>query len=31
LNGEKIPPVIVLPTMLIDKDNSGEIMKKNGL
>src|SRR5580704_5458455 len=31
LNGEKIPPVIVLPTMLVDKSNAGEIMKKNGL
>ena len=30
LNGEKIPPVIVLPTMLVDKNNAGEIMKKNG-
>ncbi len=31
LNGEKIPPVITLPTMLVDKDNAGDIMKKNGL
>ena len=31
LNGEKIPPVITLPTMLIDKDNAAEILKKNGL
>jgi ribose transport system substrate-binding protein len=31
LNGEKIPPTIVLPTMLVDKSNAGEIMKKNGL
>ena len=31
LNGEKIPPVIVLPTMLVDKSNAGEILKKNGL
>ena len=31
LNGEKIPPVIVLPTMLIDKDSAAEILKKNGL
>ena len=31
LNGEKIEPVIVLPTMLVDKNNAGEIMKKNGL
>jgi ribose transport system substrate-binding protein len=31
LNGEKIPPVITLPTMLIDKNNSEEILKKNGL
>lgn len=31
LNGEKIPPVITLPTMLITKDNAPEILKKNGL
>src|SRR5215469_3795866 len=31
LHGEKIPPVIVLPTMLIDKTNDDEILKKNGL
>ena len=31
LNGEKIPPVIVQPTMLVDKSNAGEIIKKNGL
>ena len=31
LNGEKIEPVIVLPTMLVDRNNAGEIMKKNGL
>ena len=31
LNGEKIPPVIVLPTMLVDKNNAAEILKKNGL
>ena len=31
LNGEKIEPVITLPTMLITKDNSAEILKKNGL
>ena len=31
LNGEKIPPVIVLPTMVVDKSNAGEILKKNGL
>src|SRR6476660_3791223 len=31
LNGEKIPPVIVLPTMLVDKNNASEILKKNGL
>ncbi len=31
LNGEKIPPVIVLPTMLVDKNNAVEILKKNGL
>ncbi len=31
LNGEKIPPTIVLPTMLVDKNNAAEIMKKNGL
>jgi hypothetical protein len=29
--GEKIPPVITLPTMLITKDNAPEILKKNGL
>jgi ribose transport system substrate-binding protein len=31
LNGEKIPPAITLPTMLITKDNATEILKKNGL
>ena len=31
LNGETIPPVITLPTMLITKDNAPEILKKNGL
>jgi ribose transport system substrate-binding protein len=31
LNGEKIPPVITLPTMLITKENAPEILKKNGL
>jgi ABC-type sugar transport system substrate-binding protein len=31
LNGEKIPPVIMLPTMLIDKNNAEDILKKNGL
>ncbi|WP_407177379.1 substrate-binding domain-containing protein [Bradyrhizobium sp. STM 3562] len=31
LNGQKIPPVITLPTMLITKDNAPEILRKNGL
>jgi ribose transport system substrate-binding protein len=31
LNGEKIEPVVTLPTMLISKDNSAEILKTNGL
>ncbi len=31
LNGEKIPPVITLPTKLITKDNAPEILKANGL
>jgi ribose transport system substrate-binding protein len=31
LNGEKIPPVITLPTMLITKDNASDILKKSGL
>jgi ribose transport system substrate-binding protein len=31
LNGEKIPPVITLPTMLIDKNTATDILKKNGL
>ena len=31
LHGEKIPPVITLPTMLVDKDSAVEILKKNGL
>ncbi len=29
LRGEKLPPVITLPTMLISKDNAAEILKKN--
>jgi ribose transport system substrate-binding protein len=31
LHGEKLEPVITLPTMLITKDNAPEILKKNGL
>jgi ribose transport system substrate-binding protein len=31
LRGEKLEPVITLPTMLITKENAPEIMKKNGL
>jgi ribose transport system substrate-binding protein len=31
LNGEKLEPVITLPTMLITKDNAPDILKKNGL
>ena len=31
LKGEKLQPVITLPTMLITKDNASEILKKNGL
>jgi ribose transport system substrate-binding protein len=31
LNGEKLQPVITLPTMLITKENASEILKKNGL
>jgi ribose transport system substrate-binding protein len=31
LRGEKLEPVITLPTMLITKDNAADIMKKNGL
>lgn len=31
LNGEKIPPVITLPTLLITKANAPEILKENGL
>src|SRR6476660_7477542 len=31
LKGEKIEPVITLPTMLVDKNNASEILKKNGL
>ncbi|WFU43253.1 substrate-binding domain-containing protein [Bradyrhizobium sp. CB82] len=31
LKGEKLQPVITLPTMLITKDNAPEILKKNGL
>jgi ribose transport system ATP-binding protein len=29
--GLHIPPVITLPTMLVDKNNADEILKKNGL
>jgi ribose transport system substrate-binding protein len=31
LKGEKIPPLITLPTMVIDKTNAADILKKNGL
>jgi len=31
LKGDKIEPVIVLPTMLVDKNNAADILKKNGL
>jgi ribose transport system substrate-binding protein len=31
LNGEKLEPVITLPTLLVTKDNAPEILKKNGL
>jgi ribose transport system substrate-binding protein len=31
LKGEKLQPVITLPTMLITKDNAQDILKKNGL
>jgi ribose transport system substrate-binding protein len=31
LHGEKLEPVITLPTMLISKENAPEILKKNGL
>ena len=31
LNGEKLDPVITLPTMLIDKNNAADILKKNGV
>src|ERR1700734_249303 len=31
LNGGKLEPVITLPTMLIDKNNADEILKKNAL
>jgi ribose transport system substrate-binding protein len=31
LKGEKLEPVITLPTMLITKDNAPDILKKNGL
>ncbi len=31
LRGEKLEPVITLPTMLITKDNAQDILKKNGL
>lgn len=30
LKGEKLKPVITLPTMLITKENASEILKKNG-
>ncbi|MBR0790610.1 substrate-binding domain-containing protein [Bradyrhizobium manausense] len=30
LKGEKLEPVITLPTMLITKENASEILKKNG-
>ncbi|MCP3447919.1 substrate-binding domain-containing protein [Bradyrhizobium sp. CCGUVB14] len=30
LKGEKLEPVITLPTMLITKENAAEILKKNG-
>lgn len=30
LRGEKLEPVITLPTMLITKENASEILKKNG-
>jgi ribose transport system substrate-binding protein len=31
LRGEKLEPVITLPTMLITKENASEILKRNGL
>lgn len=31
LHGEKLAPVITLPTMLITKENAPDILKKNGL
>jgi ribose transport system substrate-binding protein len=31
LKGEKIPPVVTLPTMVIDKSDAEEILKKHGL
>jgi len=31
LNGEKLEPVITLPTLLVTKDNAPKILKKNGL
>jgi ribose transport system substrate-binding protein len=31
LKGEKLEPVITLPTMLITKENASDILKKNGL
>jgi ribose transport system substrate-binding protein len=31
LRGEKLEPVITLPTMLITKENASDILKKNGL
>ena len=31
LHGEKLQPVITLPTMLITKANAPDILKKNGL
>ena len=31
LKGEKLEPVITLPTMLISKENAPDILKKNGL
>jgi len=31
LHGEKLQPVITLPTMLISKENAPEILKNNGL
>ncbi|HKN30942.1 MAG TPA: substrate-binding domain-containing protein [Roseiarcus sp.] len=31
LKGEKIPPVVTLPTMVIDKSDAADILKKHGL